>query len=206
MDQTIEFRHRAALALIAGGSVLDLGCGDGLLLTLLKDRIDKSVGLDISPEAIRKATTRGCDARVHSFDEPLPFEAGAFDTVVLLDVLEHLYDPMLVLKEAARVARQRIIVGVPNFSSLPARLQMLLGKVPENNRPNKGHLYWFNHTVLREIAGAAGLELATLYTNTFRPFSLLGEWPTRLLPNLLALSFVAELRAKSGQYPIERLP
>jgi methionine biosynthesis protein MetW len=191
MDQPTEFRHRAAVDMVQGGSVLDLGCGDGLLFELLGNTIERGVGLDISPEAVRKATEKGFDARLHSFDDPLPFEDSAFDYVVLLDVLEHVYDPVLLLKEAARVSKQFVIVGVPNFSSLPARLQVLRGHVPENNRPNKGHIYWFNRLVLADTVRAAGLEVEELRMNTFSPFSFFGGLAPGIAPNLFALSFVA---------------
>ena len=192
MDQPSEFRHRAAVDMIESGSVLDLGCGDGLLFDLLGKKIEKGVGLDISPEAVRKATEKGFDARLHSFDNPLPFEDNTFDNVVLLDVLEHVYDPVPLLKEAARVSKKYVIVGVPNFSSLPARLQTLVGRVPENNRPNKGHIYWFNYFVLAKIAQAAGVIFADLKMNTFFPVTVFGDVFVRLFPNLFALSFVGK--------------
>lgn len=195
-DQKTEFRHRAATSLIEGGTVLDLGCGDGHLFELLSNKIVKkeSVGLDISPEAVRKVVAKGFNARVHSFDDPLPFEHSTFDHVVLLDVLEHVYDPTSLLREAARVSKKSVIISVPNFSSLPARLQTLLGRVPENNRPHKGHIYWFNHAVLAGVVRGAGLEVVVMKMNTFFPITHTGNSLVRLFPNLLALSFVAQAR------------
>src|ERR1043166_2084581 len=100
----------------------------------MSEAIDSSVGLDISEQAVQKCKTAGLDARVFDFaGQPLPFQDRSFDSVVALDVLEHLYDPAQVLREAFRVSRKRVIVSVPNFNSLPARLQVLLGRVPENN-------------------------------------------------------------------------
>ncbi|HVU80072.1 MAG TPA: methionine biosynthesis protein MetW [Candidatus Paceibacterota bacterium] len=191
-DQKVQFRHRAAADMIQGGSVLDLGCGDGLLFELLGSKIERGLGLDISPEAVHKAREKGFEALVHSFDEPLPLEDDSFDYAVLLDVLEHVYDPVPLLREAGRVAKE-VIVGVPNFSSLPARLQVLLGQVPENNSPHKGHIYWFNHSVLRRVAKQAGVRIAELRMNTFSPASLFGDALVQAAPNLLALSFVARM-------------
>lgn len=193
-NQKVVFRHRAALEFVEKGSVLDLGCGDGMLLTMLREMGIESEGLDISPEAVRKCITKGLKARVHPFDQVLPYADNTFDTVMLLDVLEHLYDPASLLREAARVSRAVVIVGVPNFSSLPARLQVFLGMVPENNHPHKGHIYWFNHKVLYQMAENAGLSVVGLRMNTFFPLSLFGECVPRVLPNLLALSFVVRLQ------------
>ena len=192
-DQKTEFRHKEAVKFIENGTVLDVGCGDGLLLTLLKQKGIIAEGVDISPEGVAKCVAAGFVAKVHSVDGPLPYQDRSFDTVVLLDVLEHVYDPAVVLREVARVARMQVIVSVPNFSSLPARLQTLHGEVPENNRPHKGHVYWFNDAVLRGVVHDAGLAIETLRMNTFSPFSTLGISPA-LWPNGLALSFVARLK------------
>ncbi len=200
--QLLEFRHRTAAAMVLEGTVLDLGCGDGLLLDLLRSQGVSGVGLDASPEAIRTCAEKGLEVQIHTLSGPLPYQDASFDTVVLLDVLEHVYEPEALLTEAARVARKRVIVSVPNFSSLPARLQVLVGNVPENNRPRKGHLYWFNYGVLTNMVMTVGLRITTLKTNTFFPCTLLGNRLISLLPkSLVALSFVAELQVptRGGQ-------
>ncbi len=190
--QKKEFRHQATLELIKEGTVLDVGCGDGLLLKLLREQGIIASGVDISSEAVAQCQKAGFTALEHSLDDPLPFPDNAFDTVTLLDVLEHVYDPLSVLTEARRVAKLRVIVGVPNFSSLPARLQTLLGNVPENNHPNKGHLYWFNYNVLMRVTREAHLHVERLLMNSFSFFARVPS-AVRMRPNLLALSFVIEL-------------
>lgn len=193
-SQKLEFRHRACLDLVEGETALDIGCGDGLLLGELKKKGITSTGVDVSSEAVRRCEAAGLHAIEHSLDNSLPFPDGSFDTVTLLDVLEHVYDPLTVLREAKRVARKSVIVGVPNFSSLPARIQTLLGRVPENNTPEKGHLYWFNYPVLIALVKEAGLTLGDVRMNTFSLFRHLPPSVCGLAPNLLALSFVAKLR------------
>ncbi|MFA5942660.1 MAG: methionine biosynthesis protein MetW [Candidatus Paceibacterota bacterium] len=197
LHQKTEFRHRAAVSLIEGGTVLDVGCGDGLLLRMLRDRGIEGRGLDLSETAVELCRKDGFDVCVGDFTQrALPFADDSIDYVVALDVLEHLYAPEILVKEMARVARVAVVLGVPNFSSLPARLQVLVGGVPENNRPKKGHLYWFNHDVLRELCASAGAPLEVCKMNTFFPFSLFGtEAP--FMPNLLALSFVVVLPKNS---------
>ncbi|HVU06283.1 MAG TPA: methionine biosynthesis protein MetW [Candidatus Paceibacterota bacterium] len=203
-DQAIQFRHRAALDLVPRGTVLDLGSGDGLLLSLLwKKKAITGKGLDLSEEGVKKANAKGLDTRVYDFGlNKLPFAEGSFDTVTLLDILEHLYDPGSVLKEAARVAKKNVVVGVPNFSSLPARLQVLLGRIPENNQPKKGHVYWFNKKALEKIAADAGLRLVELHTNTlFERVPVVGtitRLKARFWPSLFALSFVAKFEKRGN--------
>jgi methionine biosynthesis protein MetW len=191
----LGFRHTAALQVIGEGSVLDLGCGDGILLSRLGKKNPGSCGLDISPEAVKRCAAQGIAAEVFDFSaEALPFPDASFDYVVMLDVLEHVYDPARLLSEAARVSRASLIISVPNFNSLPARIQVLVGRVPENNTPRKGHIYWFNYRVLRGILDGAHLTILSMKANTvYGSVPILGT-VTRFLcgafPDLFALSFV----------------
>jgi methionine biosynthesis protein MetW len=196
-DQKIQFRHKAALDMINSGSVLDLGSGDGLLLSLLREKGISGEGLDLSEEGVTKANSKGLNTKVFDFgSNKLPFPDNSFDTVVMLDILEHLYDPSSVLKEATRVSKGDVVVGVPNFSSLPARLQVLCGRVPENNQPKKGHVYWFNLKVLKKLFCASELSLIELKTNTIFesvPVILfITKFLAKFMPNLFGLSFVVK--------------
>jgi len=185
--------------MIKTGTVLDLGSGDGLLLSILKEKNILGTGLDLSEEGVSRANARGLDTKVFDFgNSRLPFPDGSFDTVVMLDILEHLYDPGLVLKEAQRVSKSDVIVGVPNFSSLPSRIQVLFGCVPENNRPKKGHLYWFTLKVLRDLAKQADLREVSLRVNTpwggVPGIHLLMKVAGHLFPSFFGLSFVMLFR------------
>jgi len=75
--------------------------------------------------------------------DPLPFPDETFNVVLLMDVLEHLYDPSFALKEIARVIRTDgyLCLRTPNCASLKNRARVLLGKSPYHDL--KGWL--FNH-------------------------------------------------------------
>ena len=198
-DQNIQFRHKTALTMVDSSAVLDLGSGDGLLLSLLKDKGIKGKGLDLSEEGVAKANAKGLDTQVFDLgNEKLPFPESSFDTVVMLDILEHLYDPEFVLKEATRVSKKYVIVGVPNFSSLPARLQVFFGMIPENNQPKKGHVYWFNYGALVSMLSKHGLSIDRFESNTFFEhipvIGLITRFFTTLFPNLFSLSFVVKAK------------
>lgn len=205
-NQKISFRHRAALELIPQGTqiLLDVGCGDGLFLSLLKEKGIVAKGIDISEEGIAKARTKGLDVAVYDADGPIPFPDSTFDVVTLLDVLEHLYVPGALLSEAARVSKRWVVVGVPNFSSIAARLQVLSGAVPENNRPNKGHVYWFNEATLQAVVHQAHLLVRQVRLNTiFEHRPILGtifRFFARIAPGLFALSFVVLLERSVGDH------
>jgi len=198
-DQAVVFRHDAVLRMIDGGSVLDLGCGDGLLLSLLRKRGLGGKGFDISDEAVARCRARGFDVDKFDFSTPnLPIGQNTYENVVLLDVLEHLYYPAALLAEAARVSKNYVIAAVPNFNSLPARLQVMLGLVPENNRPRKGHVYWFNGKILINMMEKTGLEIVEIEYNTFwshKPIiGVLLNYLARIFPSLFALSFIVKAR------------
>jgi len=194
-DSKGGLKHGAAKKIIDAGSVLDLGCGDGFFLKSLGPQFNRLKGLDISEEAVKKARDKDIDAEVFDFaNDPLPCENSSFDTVVMLDILEHLYSPQNLLKEAKRVAKKSIIIGVPNFNSLPARIQTLLGRVPENNTPSKGHIYWFNILILKKLIKDSGLKIIALEINTFGQnrflIGHLTNYLSRIWPGSFALSFV----------------
>ena len=102
-----------------GVDVLDVGCGSGTLLGLLKHRGFRVTGLDFSAEAaaIAKAEN-GVDVAVGSLEEA-HFPAESFDVVTLFHVMEHVTNPRQVLAEVSRVLKPNgvAILQVPNIES-----------------------------------------------------------------------------------------
>lgn len=91
-------------------SVLDVGCGNGLLVERLQGN-RFAVGVDRSHYALRQFSALRCQAGADS----LPFADGTFDCVVCAEVIEHLPRAAyrVVLQELARVARRYILITVP---------------------------------------------------------------------------------------------
>jgi methionine biosynthesis protein MetW len=194
-DQQIVWRHQAALELVKDEPVLDVAGGDGLFLSLLRER--KGLGqltlLDISPVAVEKAKHKGLDAQVTDITKPFAFDDNTFGTASALDVLEHLYDPLPTLKEMARVARS-VVVVVPNFHYWKGRLQMLIGQVPFQCKPQRGHIHWFNYTSFEHLVTEVGLKIDVLSFGGMGRLGPLGNWLARCQPNLFAYSFAARLK------------
>jgi len=98
-------RHLAEL-IPANAECLDVGCGDGTIDELvLSLRPDVTIeGIDVLARPNTKIPVSGFDGR------RIPFPAGAFDAVVLVDVLHHAESPASLLRESARVARRFVII------------------------------------------------------------------------------------------------
>ena len=103
-----------------GERVLDIGCGSGNHLLLLnKFGLDIN-GVDASPCMISKARERlgnRCLLK-KGMAEDLPFDDNEFDIVVLINTLEFLDDPLQALREAGRVAKRQVFIGVINSFSV----------------------------------------------------------------------------------------
>jgi SAM-dependent methyltransferase len=81
--------------------LLDVGCGTGWLAEHFSDY----TGIDGSPEAVAAAQAKGRSIVQGDVDEPLPFDDESFDGVVLKDLLEHVADPVAVVRETHRVLK-----------------------------------------------------------------------------------------------------
>ena len=131
--EPVKLEYQAIIDLIPSGSrVLDLGCGDGELLSLLVER--KSVegrGIEINEQAIYKCVSRGLSVSHQDIDAGLAeYGDKSFDYVILNQSLQQVINMGLVLGESMRVGR-KVIVGFPNFAYYKARLQISIsGKTP----------------------------------------------------------------------------
>lgn len=112
--------------------VIDLGCGDGRLLCLLRDERSCSVqGVELDIAAIAGTITRGVPVLRANLDQPLvAIPDNSFDSAVLSQTLQQVRHPKLVLTEMLRIARRALVV-VPNFGHWKIRQQILLhGRAP----------------------------------------------------------------------------
>jgi len=117
-----------------GSSVLDLGCGNGELLQLLRDTRGATVrGVDIEESMIRECLKKGISVFQGNLDEGLKeYGSGSYDYVILNETLQMVHDPVQLIREMVRVGRTAI-VNFPNFGNLVNRLQLLIGgRMPVN--------------------------------------------------------------------------
>jgi methionine biosynthesis protein MetW len=114
-----------------GARILDLGCGDGVLLAhLARTRQVRGYGLEIDPDNVAACIQAGINVIQADIDDGLAdFATGAFDYVVMTHALQALVRPDLVLAEMLRVGRE-VIVTFPNFGHWRVRLALLRGRMP----------------------------------------------------------------------------
>lgn len=152
MDNIKRLDHKVIIELIEPGTrVLDLGCGDGTLLSYLIDNKQcHATGIEINEKAIYTCVEKGLTVSHDDFDSGIAdFSDKRFDYVILNESLQELLKPQEVIMQALRVGK-KIIVGIPNFCTLTARCQIFFhGRVPVTSElPYQ----WYNTPNLRFLS------------------------------------------------------
>ena len=123
--------------------VLDVGCGDGILMEYLKynKKIDIR-GIEISKDNVQKCLSKGLTVIEGDAEKDLlQFPDSSFDFVILSQTLQAFLNPEIVIKELLRVGK-KAIVTIPNFGFWKVRLHLLIkGTMPiTKNLPDE----WYN--------------------------------------------------------------
>jgi SAM-dependent methyltransferase len=142
---------------VAGGRLLDVGSGHGLLLDEARARGYDASGLELSGAALRHAReTLGLAVRDVPLEDP-SLDGERFDAIVLADVLEHFEDPVAALDRCSELLAPggALVIVTPDPSSLTARLAggRWWGYLPS-------HTFLIPRRTLAELVAARGLVLA----------------------------------------------
>ena len=123
--------------------VLDVGCGDGSLMSLLtKEKNIEARGLELIEDNVKKCIYKGLSVIEGNAETELhQFPSQSFDFVILSQTLQAFYNPEKVLKDLLRIGKS-VIISIPNFGYWRVRTSLLFfGKMPVTKTlPNK----WFD--------------------------------------------------------------
>lgn len=150
----------------AEGELLDIGCSGGTFTNELSKKCKANItGVDISPEAIEyaKATYPHIDFMVHDAHQAqLPYADQSFDTVTLLEVLEHLLNPVEILQEMKRLVKKdgQVIVLVPAENFIFQTLWPIWTKLPFGGKAwDDSHVQRFDGKKLKHLMEFIGYKI-----------------------------------------------
>lgn len=177
--------------------VIDLGCGNGRLLALLKDSHECDVqGIELEYGEFLSAIERGVPVIRADLDQGLShIPDDSFDFAVLSQTLQQVRHPKALLEEILRVAR-RVLVVVPNFAYWKVRLQVLFqGRAPVTeelpyqwyNTPN---LHFMSMHDFRDLADRGNFTIV-------KELPIIGD-------RSVDHAWLANLRARNLLYVLER--
>jgi methionine biosynthesis protein MetW len=199
--RSLNDQHRLIIDLVEEGSrVIDLGCGEGELLSELKTlKKVKAEGIELSDQCIQACVAKGIFNVQHGdLDEGLAHHTDqSFDYVILTNTLQVLHRPKFLIQEMARVGK-KCIISFPNFAFWPVRLQLLFrGRMP---RTSSLPYDWYDspnihHTTLADFRS---------FCERFS-LEILQEIPLRTLPDGHSqhVSFLPNLLADSAIYVVQ---
>jgi 2-polyprenyl-3-methyl-5-hydroxy-6-metoxy-1,4-benzoquinol methylase len=166
LDDLNNSHTLAVLSVPPGATVLDIGCGPGVVARALAARGCRVFGLEIDPKKADLARHHCVDVVVGDVETASlssAFGGLAFDAVLCLDVLEHLRDPSAALVKSAAVLAPggSILVSVPNVTHGALRLELLSGKFRyrDSGLLDRGHLRFFDKEGVDELIRQAGLRV-----------------------------------------------
>lgn len=179
-------------------SVLELGCAFGVMTEALRAQGCRVTGVEFDKDNAKEAVRFAERVIVADLEQPESLDELAgqrFDVVLAGDVLEHVRDPLPVLKRAVRLLADDgyVVISIPNVAHGSVRLSLLEGRwdYTEEGLLDQTHLRFFTRTSFEELLVAAGLRLLHLERVVASPFDLdpllnLGGFPAA------ALEMVAE--------------
>lgn len=149
---------------IKKGKILDVGCGSGQFLNLLKKYDWEVYGVEISPKAVEEVNNLGLNIFIGELVDA-KYPQRYFDTVVVNQVLEHTYDPKELLKESNRILKQNglLILGVPNIDSYESKIFEEYWSPLDVPR----HLHHFSMDSLESMLEKTGFAVERIIGKTF---------------------------------------
>ena len=185
-----EIRDEVANLLKPGIKLLDIGCGDGSITNFARKQFAEIYGCDISLTALSHAAGTGLNTLCADLnaDIPLPYQNEVFSAITCLDVLEHVIDPLHLLKDIHRVLcpQGQLLLSTPNIRYFRNLGQLIFkGTFPHTTDENfvwgGGHIHYFTTNDLESLIRNAGFKKISFHL-TRRQF--LHSWKRKVLIKL----------------------
>jgi len=163
------FQVQSVLENISGNSILDLACGDGTLIAMLSSKFKRVVGVDASGSHLAKAREKCpraefCESLIETFET-----IEKFDTVTMLNILEHVNEPVSTLQKAASFLKDDgvLIVHVPNALAANRVIARMMGTLTDEYELSPfdinvaGHRRSYDRNLLIKDIESAGLKVVS---------------------------------------------
>jgi ubiquinone/menaquinone biosynthesis C-methylase UbiE len=162
-----EPRIKKMLSLVeTNQKVLDIGCYTGDISLAIKEKGNAVIGLDCNTEFVKMSKNKGIDARFANFEEKFPIKSNSIDLVFAGEIIEHIYNTEIFLKECNRVLKKNgsLIISTPNINYWVYRLKMLFGKTlpygieAGNESEFPGHIRYYTFESLIKTTNKFGFK------------------------------------------------
>jgi SAM-dependent methyltransferase len=148
--------------------LLDVGCSSGALVAAAQNLGFIAQGVEPAPKAAAAAQAAGLNVR-QGLLEQIAYPAESFDAITLFEVVEHVREPLPLLKECYRILAPRglVVIGTGNTASWTARAMKARWEYLDIGR-HGGHVSFFNPWSMTVLAQRAGFRTETIYTRNVR--------------------------------------
>lgn len=148
---------------ISGKKVLDVGCAKGHVGLKIRAMGNYVVGVDVSEPAIMEAAKVLDRTVAFDLEGGWPELGTRFDLAILPEVLEHVFDPVEVLKKVSASLNDggKIIITTPNILLWTNRIKLLFGKFEYTDQGlmDFGHIRFFTYKYLKEVLRKSGFKI-----------------------------------------------